>query len=132
MMRHLLALNWLVSVILLSFFLQNHSAVAAGPPLLIAAVTEKSRASPPKNITDRPDSRAVETIVAELSDEQVRRIRNVTVYLPPEGHQTGSDENHTGAVNAGTSRKQLVEAGAAAAAIAAVQEEEAAKKPKTE
>ena len=73
-MRYLLALNWLVSGIVLSLFLQNYSAFAARPPHLIAAVTDKSRVSPKKTITDRPDSRAVETIVAELNDEQVRRM----------------------------------------------------------
>ena len=74
MMRHLLALNWLVSVIVLSISLQNYSAVAAGPPHLIAAVTDKASVSPKKNMADRHDSRSVETIVAELSDEQVRRM----------------------------------------------------------
>ena len=75
MMRHRLAWSWMVSMVLLSLFLQNYPAVAAGPQHIILAALEKTReksdVTPKSTMAASRDSGPIETIAAELRDGQV-------------------------------------------------------------
>ena len=78
MIRCLFAFKGLILLTLVGIFLQTQPSVAAGPQqLLLSTANEKQQNAAQDNQSSEPnriDGKTVELIVAELSDEQVRRL----------------------------------------------------------
>jgi hypothetical protein len=78
MIRCLFAFKGLILLTLVGIFLQTQPSVAAGPQqLLLSAANEEQKHAEQGDQSlgpDRIDGKTVAMIVAELSDEQVRRL----------------------------------------------------------
>ena len=78
MIRCLFVFKGLILLTLVGIFLQTQPSVAAGPQqLLLSAANEKQQNAVRENQSAEPnriDGKTVGMIVAELSDEQVRRL----------------------------------------------------------
>jgi len=96
MIRCLFEFKGLLSLVLLSLFIQTQPALGASPKLLIlgtgnkvpreAGVTEENTTS------SRVDSEPMETIVVNLSDEQVQRLIEALTRQPQQATTAGEEE----------------------------------------
>ena len=102
MIRCIFEFKGLLSLVLLSLFIQTQPALGASPKLLIlgtgnkapqeAGVTEENATS------RRVDSESMETIVVNLSDEQVQRLIEALTKQPQQTTTAGEEEKVGGLV----------------------------------
>ena len=78
MIRHLLDFKGLLTIVLLSVFLQTQPAFGTGSQLLILgsgnSEQQKTEITEKNATSSRVDSERIETVVVKLSDEQVQRL----------------------------------------------------------
>ena len=96
MIRHLFEFKGLLSLVLLSLFLQTQPAFAAGSKLVILGTGNETRADTEVNKenakSDRIAGEPTETIVVTLSNEQVRHLIEALTKQPKQGAAIKAEE----------------------------------------
>ena len=96
MIRHLFEFKGLLSLVLLSLFLQTQPAFAAGSKLVILGTGNETRPDTVVNkenaISNRIAGEPTETIVVTLSDEQVRHLIEALTKQPKQGAAIKAEE----------------------------------------
>jgi small-conductance mechanosensitive channel len=95
MIRCLFEFKWLLSLVLLSLFLQTQPAFAAGSKLVILGTGNETRTDTEvskESTSDRIASEPAETIVVTLSDEQVRHLIEALTIQPKQGAAIKTEE----------------------------------------